>query len=362
MIIAFFCSVNGWIKFKYMKHFLDIALITLTAIFASCSLGEHSSHKLKSFQVHERLSDTPFKRVSSGELTGYVALPEKGGESLLLVIQGSGCDSVFSVNDTGGLNPSAGQDIVFALANNRYSVLIVDKPHVTLGDSGSNGGMENCSEAFRQEHSLNNWVEHIHAVLNMTKHGLPQISDSNIRIIGLSEGAIVAARVVSERDDVSHISFISGFGCNQIDDMLVVARRNWVLKNPKASPEELQEGVADAVLKATKNFERVFSNPTDTSIFIESQTPLFWSTFGMACPADDLAQSEANVFVAFGTADEQISAEGVDEIVARRLVNGKDTKVVRLVGGNHILKTKSEASPYENLIDVFNQSLDWMYR
>ena len=194
----------------------------------------------------------------------------------------------------------------------------------------------------------------------MTKHGLPQIPDSDIRIIGLSEGAIVAARVASERDDVSHVSFISGFGCNQIDDMLVVARRNWVLKNPDANPEELHQGVADAVLKATKNFQRVFSNPTDTSILIESQTPLFWSTFGTACPAQDLAKSDANVFVAFGTADEQISADGIDEIVARRLIKGKGTKVVRVVGGNHILETRSEVSPYENLIDVFNESLDWM--
>lgn len=343
-----------------MKIMLDIALLTAASFLAACSLQEHSTANSNNFQVHENVSNTPFKRISSGDMIAYLARPEQGGDSLLLVIQGSGCDSVFSADDNGEYIASAGQDIIFALADNRYSVLIADKPRVTLGDNGSNGGMESCGKDFRQEHSLKNWVTHIDAVIDMTKQGLPQIADTNIRIIGLSEGAVVAARVASERNDVSHVSFISGFGCNQIDDMLVVARRNWVLENPEAKPEELQQGVAESVLKATENFKRVFSNPTDTSILIESQTPLFWSTFGMACPAQDLAQSSANVFVAFGTADEQVSADGIDEIVARRLIEGKETKVVRVVGGNHILGTKSEDSPYENLIDVFNESLDWM--
>ncbi|MCD8537036.1 MAG: hypothetical protein LRY56_05895, partial [Burkholderiaceae bacterium] len=72
--------------------------------------------------------------------------------------------------------------------------------------------------------------------------------------MGLSEGSIVAARVSALRADVSHVAFISGFGCDQWSDMLVVARRNAEAESEGASLEEREMAVAKALAEMEAGF------------------------------------------------------------------------------------------------------------
>lgn len=312
-----------------------------------------------------RLQGTPFfKHVLSDEQTGsklntYLAPGSSPKSPLLVMVQGSGCDPVFTTNSNGQAQSRAGQDIVTALSGGRYSVLIVDKPHVETSATGTGGQQDGCSQAFRRDHSLDKWTSALSASIDQIKQEHAGAPDT-IRVLGLSEGALVAARLTSVRSDVSHVAFISSFGCHQIDDMLVAARRDWIRANPDATGEALQNGVAEAVAEAEAGFKTVFENPADYDTIIFGQTPQFWSTFGLACPADDLSKSDAGVFVAYGTADEQIAADGIEEIISRRLVAGKTTKAIRIVDGNHVLASPSEAKPFDNLIGVLQSAIDWM--
>jgi hypothetical protein len=45
---------------------------------------------------------------------------------------------------------------------------------------------------------------------------------------------------------------------------------------------------------------------TSSDKFFDGQTHLFGKTFGLACPAQDLLQSKATLFIALGTADELV--------------------------------------------------------
>ncbi|WP_298917802.1 alpha/beta fold hydrolase [uncultured Algimonas sp.] len=287
----------------------------------------------------------------------YAAYLRRGrnGAPLLVMIQGSGCEPVFSNLGDGRYSGTAGQDVVASLSGERHHVLIVEKPHAGQSDGGEQG---DCSEAFRRQHSLENWTHTVDLVSSAVHDELQALA--GIRVIGLSEGAIVAAHLAASQTAVSHVAFISGHGCHQLDDMLVRARRDWLLENQDAGTDAKQEGVAETLRQSESDLRRIFASPEDSTTNIWGQTPLFWSTFGMACPATDLAASDADVFIAYGTQDEQITADGLEEIVTRRIVAGKDVTTHRVVGGSHVLSVEGDENPYARLIETFRLALDWM--
>jgi len=342
-------------------------IVSMTALctLASCSAQTKSYDGLKLSTDVSEVNGTPFQYYSLSDakrdydLNAYLAPGSSNQNPLLVMVQGSGCDSVFTRNQKDQMQSSAGQDIITSLSGGRYNVLIVDKPHVEIGTPQTGGQMDECSQEFRRQHALDEWTAALSDSIDFIKK--ERFNESGaVRILGLSEGALVAARLARMRSDVSHVTFISSFGCHQIDDMLVSVRRNWMEDNPEANGQILQDGVAKALAEAEEQFRIAFKNPEDYSSVIFGQTPKFWSTFGLACPAEDLAYSDAKVFLAYGTSDEQISADGIEEIVSRRILARKETKTVRVIGGNHILRTSSETQPFENLIGVFQEALNWM--
>ena len=298
-------------------------------------------------------------KIGDVDTTAYLSPSVVEGSPLLLLIQGSGCDSVFRRNPTGSLQGTAGQDVLAQLSNGRSRVVVVEKPHVALGQNKGGGGLSDCSDAFRADHSLENWTHALGEALDSVKTSL-DLDGGDVRVLGLSEGAVTAARLASLRDDISHVAFIGGHGCHQLDDMIVTARRNWLQRHPDATTEEKQAGAAEAMEASETVIASIAETPTDTSADIWGQTALFWSTFGTACPARDLADADADVFVAYGTEDEQVVADGVEEIVSRRILAGRPVEAVRIVGGNHVLQVQGDTSPFARMIDVFQRALDWM--
>jgi pimeloyl-ACP methyl ester carboxylesterase len=247
------------------------------------------------------------------------------------------------------MKATAGQDLVFGLASGRFAVLVVEKPGASVPATGETGTAGGCSEEFRRRHSLWEWAACISGAIDAARQRPEVDGRAPVRIMGLSEGAITAARLARERPDVSHIAFISGFGCDQWRDMLVIARRS--APNPA-------EALA-AVARTEVGLRDIAYNPADPNRFFEGQTYVFWSTFGRACPAADLAAASADVLVAYGTADEQIDPDGVEAIPAARIAVGKPVTMRRIVGGDHVLNTPGSA-PFANLLGVFAESLDWM--
>ena len=351
-----------------MKPYIRITMMVMFALVMNapkaCAAEPQPKPSVES-ATPSPMAGTPFSKYrltgihDSLEVNAYLATGTSVHSPLLVMIQGSGCDSVFAPSADGQMQSTAGQDIVAALSGGRYNILIVDKPHVRTDAPQTGGQQDDCSLEFRRDHTLDNWSGALSASIDRLKEN-HLVTSNQVRILGLSEGALVAARLAATRSDVSHVAFISSFGCHQIDDMLVTARRNWIAEHPEAKGDDLQTGIAEELANVEQQFKTVFENPDDHTSIIFGQTPKFWSTFGLACPADDLQKTNADVFVAYGTADEQISAEGIEEIISRRLVAGKSTHTIRIIGGNHVLQSPSETQPFENLISVFQKSLDWM--
>ncbi len=283
--------------------------------------------------------------------TRYYLAPGEGARPLLILIQGSGCEPVF-VDNGEGLSATAGQDLIHMLAAGRFTLIVVDKEGVEplKSRTAADGTAADCTPAFLAGHSLDGWTQRLASAIDAAKATDFVDATEGVRVMGLSEGAITAARLARMRADVTHTAFISGFGCHQWRDMLVVARRNAEPEGPQAA--------RSAAAAMEEGLRAVAADPGAQTIF-EGQTHLFWSSFGRACPADDLAASPSDVFVAYGTADEAVDANGVEAITAARLSANKPVRVERVIGGSHVLNTP-DTEPFEVLIGVFGTAIDWM--
>jgi predicted esterase len=339
---------------KAKTLFIASALLMQSTSWSAAQASERGS--AVSFAAGTPAEGTAFERREASDGHGgaipYYLAPVAGGpKPLLLVIQGSGCEALF-VRGKRGLSATAGQDIVQKMAAGRYVVGVVEKPHVSPeGPARADGTTDACSAAFNRDHALDGWTSTLSAALDVALMDPAVDSRAGVRVMGLSEGAIVAAHLAHLRLDIGHAAFISGFGCNQLRDALVVARRS--AKDASAADA--------AVAAAQEGLKAVAADPTATDKQVDGQTHLFWSTFGRACPARDLVESHARVFLAFGTADEEIDANGIEEIPATFIAAGRPITVHRVYGGSHVLDTPGTAG-FANLIGVFGEVLDWMQR
>lgn len=311
------------------------------------------------------LDATPFLRADlprpgSPPLRYYLAPSPDGPRPLLVVIQGSGCGPLF-VSAHDGLNATAAQDILIQLAAGRFAVMVVEKPGVEPESTpaSSDGTAADCSALFRAGHSLPNWSRAISSAIDDARTDPRVDGAAPVRLLGMSEGAVTAARLAHDRPDISHVVFISGFGCDQWHDMLVVARRAADAEHASAAPEQRAAAVHAAIERTEAGLRAVAADPDNPDRLFEGQTHLFWSTFGLACPASDLANADADVFVAYGTSDEQVDAGAVESIVSARLAAGRTVTTRRILGGTHVLNTPT-TGPFENILAVFRDSLDWM--
>ena len=318
-----------------------VAMACAASITASAAAGSATA----------LVARTPFERhdTNNGTVRYYLAPAPAEPRPLLLVIQGSGCEPVFQPGPA-GMRATASQDVLQEMSNGRFVVMVVDKPGV-LSEAASRatnpGALTGCAETVRANHSLPAWTAALGRAIDAARADPRVDPRAGVRVLGMSEGAVTAARLAAERPDISHVTFISGTGCNQWDDMFVVAPR-WQPNDP-----------AGAISYVETQLRSVFANPEDTQADVLGQTSLYWSTFGRACAAEDLAKSNADVFLAWGTDDPQIDPSGVEAIPAALLAAGRTFHAKRVFAGSHTLDTPG-SEPFANLFTTYEEALAWM--
>ena len=342
--------------FDRALHLVKALIIAALALVGAMSVVAFAAAPAPapSFAAGTPVEGTVFQRgqISDGHggMIRFYLSPGVGGpRPLLLLIQGSGCEALFTRSQS-VLTATAGQDIVQQIAAGRYVVEVVEKPNVTPeGPARADGTTDACSAAFNRDHSIEAWTATLSRAVDAALRDPSVDRNANVRLMGLSEGAVVAAHLAAARSDVGHVAFISAFGCDQWRDVLVVARKSAA----DAKAAEL------AVAEAEKGLAEVAADPTATNKQFDGQTHLYWSTFGRACPAADLVRSQAKVYLAFGTADKEIDANGVEAIPAALIAAGRPIRTHRVNGGSHVLDTP-ESGDFANLVEVFGEALDWM--
>lgn len=121
-------------------------------------------------------------------LTFYLSVTSaKTNQPLIVFVQGSGMNSLFTKAENGKIQPEYGHMTWYSAGEEKYRILIVEKPGVKYLQSGP-------SKNFDQKFSLESFSNNIVKAINYTTKN-EKIDTTKILIAGHSEGGIVASRV-----------------------------------------------------------------------------------------------------------------------------------------------------------------------
>lgn len=277
----------------------------------------------------------------------YLRRAAKQDAPLILVIQGSGCDSIYSTDSKGNVFGEM-QVQIAGLVESRAHVLAVEKPTVqTFYQSPNPGAQGGCPIEFRAKFTMDLWVKYLKSALSdaITSQGL---TPSRIIVLGHSEGAIAAAALAAEVRSVTHVVYASGGGGNPLFEAFVrrkrAAKGNVVLEN-----QYIQDGIRD--------WQAMSRNPDDSQTLYWGHTPLYWISQGRMSPGSLLSKSAAKIYVVQGTADMAASIEGSDLLVSELILNNKSVEYKRIKAADHGYRIKTKNRMSEVLSDAVAWSL-----
>ena len=187
---------------------------------------------------------TPLTRPDGSTITFY--LDQKGSRHLLVLMQGSDCNSVAHskvINDR------------FATVIGDADVLTVEKYGLTRSVSwNGSGDSPECPASYYEHDSPRQRADDYLQVMSWLDD---QFHYDRITLLGGSEGALVAAMVASRSDAVSAVVSLNGGGRFFVDDVL----HSMALELPPVAFEEAKQGFlafADSV-EAAENMDLVMS-------------------------------------------------------------------------------------------------------
>ena len=250
-----------------------------------------------------------FKRFSTVDklarnITYYLATPRgvAGALPLAVFVQGSGCDSQFRRSD--GAIVGRVQDLLVDAARKRISVMVVEKPGVQfLDESKQMGTAEGCSVEFLREHTLSRWAEAVGAAIRSAVK-LPQVEPRRLLVVGWSEGGIVAARVAAENPGmVTHVASLAGGGPTQLFDLVVAA------------------GTSGS--DVFRSFAAMQQDRESVTKFWLGHPYRRWTSFMGSSVRDELIRTNARIFIAHGTDDQQAPVVSFDMLRAELMARDK---------------------------------------
>ena len=274
-------------------------------------------------------------------------------KSTFIFLQGSGAVPLCIENNDGH------HRLTFSLHTNpqiiqNFNFIIISK----VGFTFSGHQEAEVPEEYHQKTSLAYRVFQVDAVLQYILSN-QLISNNHIIVCGHSEGSDVAAKLATINKDISHLVFLSGDGASQFFEYFLYVRKR--IERGELSFREGQNEIE--VL--TKQFAEIMQHPASTGRFWQGHTYLRWATF--AEPAlKNLLQLNIPIFMAMGSKDKVVHAEGFDLIVSEFLFNKKQNLHHQIYeGADHGFKEKNDTGTsidhipplIADIVTWFNQTL-----
>lgn len=297
----------------------------------------------------------PFERFTTRDqlgrtITAYLSRPPKnGGDAkvpLVLVIQGSGCQSLWVKHGDrvgGGL-----QNLVLQLCQGKARVLAVEKPGVAYLDWPKQpGSAMGASKEFLQEHTLPRWAEANAAALRAALTQ-PGIDPKRVLVLGHSEGGIVAARVAAQCPEVTHVAPLACGGTTQLHSLAVLAARRAPKGQENAAIDQLHQ-----------DWAKVLARPESIEEFWMGHPYRRWSSFLKDSVLEELKKTKAQIYLAHGVEDEADAIEGFDAMRAELLAAGRAFTAERIAGVGHGFNPNGKPNGGEGMSEVFGRVLSW---
>jgi predicted esterase len=253
---------------------------------------------------------------------------------LVLYIQGSGCTPPFV-----GLGTPNRYSTVYSwlplAQQGRHAVMVVDKPYQSSEpQKGPGGSAIGCAGAFNEHFSYDSWLASLKQAL---RHALtrPEVDASRVLVIGISEGAPMAAGLARAMPEVTDVVLVGANGPTQLYDFAANIYRS--TDSDEVKLLHLQE------LDAT--FNAISADPKSTSKFAWGHPYLRWSSFFAQSTADNLAHSKARVYLASGMQDSSVPILSTEVMYAQLRTQGRDVTFRRVPSAGHNLAPEGKPIP-----------------
>lgn len=245
---------------------------------------------------------------------------------LVLHIQGSGCVPPFMKLGTPEQFSTIYSWLPMAQAG-RYAVMAVDKPYQSdEPQQGPFGAAMGCAGSFNEHYSYEAWLA---TLKKAVRHALsrPEVDPTRVLLIGVSEGAAMAAGLARALPEVTHVVLVGSSGPTQLYDFAVSIYASGDSDEVKLL--RLRE------LDAT--FDAIRADPKSTSKYAWGHTYLRWSSFFAQSTLDNLAQARARVYLASGMQDKSSPILSTEAMYAQLRVQGRDVSFSRVPLAGHSL-------------------------
>jgi pimeloyl-ACP methyl ester carboxylesterase len=272
---------------------------------------------------------------------------------LVLLIQGSGCVPNFMGVGTPELNSTI-PGWMYLANQGRYAVMAVDKPYQSdEPQQGPYGSAIGCAGEFNQHFSYETWLA---TLKRAVRHALarPDVDARRVLVIGVSEGAQMAASLAQELPEIQNVALVSGGGPTQLFDFAAGIYR--------------ADGSDEDKLKRLQELDAAFSairaDPASTSKFFMGHPYLRWSSFLAQSMTEQLAHSRARVYIASGMQDASVPILSAEVLYAQLRVQGRDVSFRRIPRVGHSLvaddkpveeKRKDQRSEYDAIMAWFER-------
>jgi predicted esterase len=268
---------------------------------------------------------------------------------LVLYVQGSGCIPPFT-----GLGTPNRASTIFSWVplaqQGRYAVMAVDKPYQPEAlQGGQQGTALACPKAFNDDFSYDRWLA---TLVRAVRHAatLPYVDARRVLVIGISEGATMAAGLARALPAVTDVALVGGSGPTQMFDFAANIYRSDAADADKL--RRLQE--FDATVSDIK------ADPASTVKFAWGHTYLRWSSFFAQSSGDNLAHAKARIYLASGMQDDSVPILSTEAMYAQLRAQGRDVTFRRVPGANHSLQAQGQPFPdvqkeYDGIMRWFEQ-------
>lgn len=261
---------------------------------------------------------------ADGPMVSYYISRPPDRLPLLIYIQGSGCTPAFLE-----MQPGQFASTIFSLTTTamkrEFAVMVVDKPYADRGRP-LGGVATGCSNEFNAYFTVENWVSHIERAVAQARR-LPWVDSDRILLIGLSEGATVAAALAARNAAITDVALVGASGPTQLYDMIALAY---------ASTDEQTEKAA-AVAAVEGQLREILANPESSTRFAWGHPYKRWASFMASSSVENLRRSSARVYMVSGMADQSVPISSTEVLYSELLVRNRDVQFRRIPDAGHDL-------------------------
>lgn len=272
-----------------------------------------------------RVGKAEFQHITLSPTVSYFISKTPTPSALVLYIQGSGCEPALFEYAPGKYGSTV-LSLSTAAADPRFAVMIVQKPFEPKQSTGSRGTMKGCPSAFNDYHSFETWLSTIKQAYQdaLTQ---PWVRPDRHLVLGISEGADMAAALAASEPSVTHVALHGATGTTQIFDFIAGAYTRKVTDEERlAEIAAFERGLAE-----------INASPDSTTSFAWGHTFKHWSSFLKQSTLALLERSKARVYLVSGMADTNVPTVSTEVLYANLVAQGRNPTFRRVPNADHML-------------------------